>query len=52
MDVADYGDGRKYVYDVGLFHELLFELVAYCLDYRFGEELFLVEALDALIEVD
>jgi len=33
-------------------HELLLQSVAYRFDHRFGEELFLVEALDAFVQVD
>lgn len=52
VDVADDGDGGEDVHDVGLVHQLLLELVAYGLDHGFREELLLVQALDAFVEVD
>lgn len=52
MDVANDGDRRGDVDDIALAHEQLFGLGTYCLDDGLGKELLLVEAGDALIEVD
>jgi hypothetical protein len=38
--------------DVGFVHQLFFQLVANGFDYGLREELFFVEALETLVEVD
>lgn len=52
VDVSNDGDGRVNVHNVTLLHQELLRLGAYCLDDGVGEELLLVEASYALIEVD
>ena len=52
MDVADDGDGRADVDDVALTHQQLLGLGADGLDDRLGEELLLVQARYAFVEVD
>lgn len=52
MNVADNGDRGLDVHDIALLHQQLFRLGADGLDDRVGEELFAVEAGDALIEID
>jgi hypothetical protein len=51
VDVTDDGHGRADVHHVALLHEQLLGLGAYRLDDRFGEQLLLGQARDALIEV-
>lgn len=52
VDVPHYGDRCADVDDVALAHEQLLGLGADGLDDGLGEELFLVEARDALVQVD
>lgn len=52
VNVADNGDRGLDVHDIALLHQQLFRLGADGLDDRVGEELFAVEAGDALIEID
>lgn len=40
------------MHDIALLHKKLFRLGAYCFDDRLGEQFFLIEAADALVEVD
>ena len=51
MDVTDDGDGRQDVHDIALLHQQLFRLGAYRFDDGVGEELLLVQAGDAFVEV-
>jgi hypothetical protein len=52
VDVADDCDGGADVDDVALAHEELLGLCADGLDDGLGEELLLVQARDALVQVD
>lgn len=52
MDVADNGDWSLDVHHVALAHEQLLCLGTYCLDDGLGEQFFLIEARDALVQVD
>ena len=52
VNIADNGDGRRDVYDIGLFHKKLFRLGAYCFDYRFGKQFLLVKPLDAFVQIN
>lgn len=52
VDVANNGYGSLDVDDIALLHEHLLGLCAYGLDDRLGEQLLLVEALNALVKID
>lgn len=52
VDVADDGDGGLDVHDVALAHEQLLGFGADGFDDGLGEQFFLVEARDALVQVD
>lgn len=52
VDVADNCDGGADVDDIALAHEQFLGLGADGLDDRLGEEFLLVEARDALVQVD
>ena len=52
MDVADNCDRCAHVDNIALSHEQLFGLCADGLDDRLSQELFLVQARDALVQID
>ena len=52
MDVADNRHGGLNVDDIALAHEQLLCLGAYRFNDRFGQELFLIQARDALVQID
>ena len=50
--VAHHGDRCRDVHHVTLLHQKLFRLGAYCFDDGIRKQLFLVQSLDAFIQVD
>ena len=52
MDISNHRDGRSDVHDIALLHQQLFRFGAYRFNDKFIQQLFLIEAGDALIEVD
>lgn len=52
VDVTDNGHGSLDMDDIALFHEHLLGLCAYGLNDRLGEQLLVVEPLDALVDID
>jgi hypothetical protein len=52
VDVAHNCHRCADVYNIAFAHQQLFRLGAYGLDDRFGEKFLLVEARDALVEID
>lgn len=52
MDIADNSDWCLDVHYIALAHEKLLCLGTYCLYHGLGEQFFLIEARDALVQVD
>lgn len=52
MYISYHSHRRLYVDHITLLHQKLFCLGTYCFDDRVGEQLFLVQACNTLVEVD
>lgn len=52
MDIANYCDGSFNVNDIALAHKQLLRLGADSFNNRFGEQFFLIQARDTLVQVD
>lgn len=52
VDISDHRDRSRNVDDIALFHQQFLRLGAYRFDHRVCQQLFPVESLNALVEVD